>query len=250
MAIPRALRDEAEQKAYLRLLKPRFADLWVVSGNIGLAGTSGNAKTASFTTPISLARVSNTSKTTAYFNFIRASADVSGVSSTTAQAVRGGWAYNRNLRPRLFVTVFNDYEYDRFQSLDLRTVIGGGLGYIAWKSDRGRLDLVGGADYNREKFDPSPKPAFTRNSAEAYWGDDWNFKLNSRANFMQSYRMFNNLSQSGDYRQNFDVGVGVKLSKILTWNASFSDRFLSNPAAGRKKNDVLYTTGLGFTFAK
>lgn len=245
------LRDDAEQKNYVRMLKPGFADLWVISGNIGLAGTTGNAKTASFSIPVSLARISNSSKTTAYFNYIRASADVAGVSTATAQAVRGGWAYNRNLKPRLFATVFNDYEYDKFQSLDLRAVIGGGLGYIAWKSDRGRLDLLGGADFNHEKFDPArPKLAFTRNSAELYWGDDFNYKLSSRASLNQSYRMFNNLSNSGEYRQNFDAGLGVKLAKSLTWNVSFSDHFLSNPAPGRLKNDVLYTTGLGFTLAK
>lgn len=245
------LRDDAEQKNYVRMLKPGFTDLWVISANIGLAGTTGNAKTASFTVPANLTRISNTSKTTAYFNYIRASADVAGISTTTAQAVRGGWAYNRNLKPRLFATVFNDYEYDKFQSLDLRSVIGGGLGYIVFKSDRGRLDLVGGGDYNHEKFDPArPQLAFTRNSAEIYWGDDFTFKMNSRASFNQSYRMFNNLSNGGEYRQNFDAGLGVKLAKSLTWNVSFSDRYLSNPAPGRLKNDVLYTTGLGFTLSR
>lgn len=245
------LRDDAEQKNYVRMLKPRFTDLWVISGNIGLAGTTGNAKTGSFTVPVNLARISNSSKTTAYFNYIRASADVAGVSTATAQAVRGGWAYNRNLTPRIFATAFNDYEYDKFQSLDLRAVFGGGLGYIAWKSDRGRLDLVGGGDYNHEKFDPArPQLAFSRNSAEIYWGDDFNYKLNSRASLHQNYRMFNNLSNGGEYRQNFDAGLGVKLAKSLTWNISFSDRYLSNPAPGRLKNDILYTTGLGFTLAK
>ncbi len=245
------LRNSVEQAAYERLLKPRFKDLWIFAGNIGLAGTSGNAKTTSFITPISGTRVTNTDKTTIYFNFIKASADVNGVNSPTAQAVRGGWAYNRNLKPRLFVNTFNDYEYDKFQSLDLRAVFGGGLGYIAWKAERGRLDLLGGADYNHEKFDPG-KPAlpFSRNSAEAFWGDDFNYKLNSRASLFQNYRMFNNLSDTGTYRQNFDAGISAKLTKYLTWNAAFGDRYLSKPSPGRLKNDILYTTGLGFTYAK
>ena len=42
-----------------------------------------------------------------------------------------------------------------------------GLGYHAWKNERGNLDLVGGGAWNRESFDPSPKKAFTRKSAEA-----------------------------------------------------------------------------------
>ncbi|MBI4904448.1 MAG: DUF481 domain-containing protein [Acidobacteria bacterium] len=246
-----AIRNADEQKAYLRMLKPRLVDLWTVTGNLGLAATAGNAKTSSFTLPINAARMSRSDKTTIYFNLIRATAMVNNVSATTAQAVRGGWAYSRNLHPRLFWNFFNDYEYDRFQNLDLRVVAGSGLGYGVWKGERGRLDLVGGANWNRESFDPvRPLLPFIRNSAELFWGDDWAYKLSGRANVTQSYRMFNNLSKTGEYRQNFDFGLNTKLTKWLTWNAALSDRFLSNPAPGRKKNDVLFSTGFGFTFAR
>lgn len=245
------LRDADEQKAYERLLHPGFKDLWIVTGAVNIAGTAGNAKTSTFTTPVKAARVTNHDKTTAYFNFIKASALVNNVSAQTAQAVRGGWGYSRNLKPKLFWDFFNDYEYDRFQNLDLRIVIGSGLGYAVWKGEKGRLDLVGGLAWNREKFDPvRPAQPFTRNSAEAYWGDDFTYKLNPRTSMYQNYRMFNNLSRTGEYRQNFDLGLAVQLTKWLTWNAAFSDRYLSNPVPGRKKNDVLYTTGFGFTVAR
>mgnify|MGYP000874510019 CR=1 FL=1 len=245
------LRDAAEQKAYERLQAPRFQDLWVIAGSLNIAGTSGNAKTSTFTTPWNATRVTRGDKTTLYFNSIRATATVNDKSAKTAQAVRGGWAYNRNIRPRVFWNSFNDYEYDRFQSLDLRVVLGTGLGYAAWRAERGRLDLLGGAAYNREKFDPArPVLPFTRNSAEAYWGDDFSYRLSSRVNFIQSYRMFNNLTTTGVWRQNLDAGISASLTKWLTWNASISDRYLSRPAPGRLNNDFLYTTGFGFSFAR
>lgn len=247
----KTLRDSAEQKAYERTLKPSWGDLWVVTGSIGLAGTSGNAKTATLTTPFNATRITNNDKTTAYFNFIRSSATVNGVSSDTAQAVRGGVGYNRNLRPKLFVTMLNDYEYDRFQNLDLRVVIGGGLGYSAWKSDRASLDLVGGISWNRESFDPiRPQQPFTRNSAELFWGNDFTYKLSGRVNFFENYRMFNNLTNTGVFRQNADMGVSSTLSKWMTLNIAVSDRYLSNPVIGRKKNDFLYTLGIGFKVAR
>lgn len=245
------LRNADEQKAYERLLHPPFSDLWVVTGAINIAGTAGNAKTSTFTTPFKAARVTNHDKTTAYFNFVKASALVNNLSAETAKAVRGGWGYSRNLKPRLFWDFFNDYEYDKFQALDLRVVIGSGFGYAAWKGERGRLDLLGGLAWNREKFDPRPaRQPFTRNAAEAYWGDDFTYKLNSRTSFYQNYRMFNNLTRTGEYRQNFDLGMAVQLTKWLVWNAAFSDRYLSNPVPGRKKNDLLYTTGFGFALSR
>lgn len=247
----KVLRNAAEQSAYERLLHPGLTDLWVINANIGIAGTSGNAKTATFTTPVNAVRATNNDKTTAYFNFIRASANINGVSAATAQAVRGGWGYNRNLTRKMFVNMFNDYEYDRFQNLDLRVVLGGGLGYSVWKGERGRLDLIGGGAWNREKFDPvAPQQPFTRNSAEIYWGDEFNYKLNARLTFFENYRMFNNLTNTGNYRQNVDVGITAALTKWLTWNATASDRYLSNPVPGRKKNDFLYSMGLGFTIKR
>jgi putative salt-induced outer membrane protein YdiY len=250
MADISAIRDDASQAAYERYLKPGIFDLWTVSGSINFAGTKGNASTSTFTTPISFARASNTSTTTAYFNSIKSSATINGAKAKTAQAIRGGWAYSRNIKGKFFANAFNDWEYDRFQSLDLRVVLGGGLGYHAWKSERGFLDLVAGIAWNREKFDPSPAAAFTRSSAEFFWGNNLGYKLNSRTNLTQSYRMFNNLSNTGAYRQNFDIGASTQLTSWLTWNIGLSDRYLSNPVPGRKKNDFLYTTGLGFTFAR
>ncbi len=89
-----------------------------------------------------------------------------------------------------------------------------------------------------------------RESAELYWGNEYSLKLSSATSMVQSYRMFNDLTNTGMYRVNFDLGVNTKIFKWLTWNVSMSDRYLSDPAPFRKKNDFLYTTGLGITFAK
>jgi hypothetical protein len=62
--------------------------------------------------------------------------------------------------------------------------------------------------------------------------------------------MFNNLSDTGAYRTNFDLSGNTKLRKWLVWNVSFSDHYLSDPVVGRKPNDILYTTGVGVTFGK
>jgi len=246
-----AIRDAGEQKAYERLRHPGWGELWAGTVTLGLAGTQGNAQTRTFTVAMNAARVTSSDKASVYFNAVKASALVGGVNSGTAQAVRGGWAYNHTIASRLFVNTFNDYEYDRFQNLDLRFVIGGGLGYSVWKAERGRLDVVAGAAYNHEKFaPPSPATEFTRNSAEAFWGEDLNYKLSDATSLVQHFRMFNNLSDTGQYRLNFDFGANTRLLKWLTWNLGFSDRYLSDPVAGRKQNDILYTTGIGVSFAR
>jgi len=240
-----AIRNADEQKAYERLLSPGLLQLWSGSGSVGWAGTEGNAQTLTFTTAFNAARATNTDKISLYFNVIKASALVNGQNASTAQAVRGGIGYNRNVNPRLFVNVFNDYEYDKFQSLNLRFVIGGGFGFHAVKNKRSVLDFLGGGDYNHSSF----STPLIRNAAEAFWGDEYTLKLTGASSLTQSFRMFNNLSDTGAYRVNFDLGVATKIKKWLSWNLALSDRYLSDPVPGRKPNDWLYTTGIGIAFA-
>ncbi len=241
-----SLRNADEERAYQRLLHPGWGDLWTGTGTVGFAGTAGNSKTMTFTTGVNANRTTNTDKTSLYFSAIKASALVNGVNSDTAEAIRGGLGYGHNVSPRLFFNAFNDYEYDRFQNLDLRFVIGGGLGFHAVKTERGNLDLLAGGAYNHSKF----STPLTRNAGEFYWGDEYSLKLGGATTLTQSYRMFNNLTETGTYRVNFDLGLSTRIVKWLSWNVSVSDRYLSDPAPGRKSNDFLYTTGLGITFAR
>jgi hypothetical protein len=134
------------------------------------------------------------------FNQIYATGQLlDGTSASTAQAIIGGWSYNRNLSPRLFVNLFNNYEYDKFQDLDLRFVIGGGLGYSVIKNERTRLDLLGGADYNHEKY----STPLSRNSAELSFGDVLTHKISKAIPHWA--RIFPNMSDLGQYRINFEL---------------------------------------------
>jgi hypothetical protein len=240
------IRNNAEQAAYDRMLAPALTDLWAGAANLGWAGTAGNAETKTFTFGANAARATRTDKASVYASAVSASALVGGTNASTARAVRGGWAYQRNITPRIFGNLFNDYEYDRFQSLDLRFVFGGGAGYHAIIRERTKLDLLAGLNYNRERF----STPLTRNSAEVSWGDELNHKLNRIVTVTQSYRMFNSLTDTPDFRVNFDLGAAARLAEWLTWNVTVSDRYLNNPVAGRRRNDVLYSTGLGLTFGR
>jgi hypothetical protein len=62
--------------------------------------------------------------------------------------------------------------------------------------------------------------------------------------------MFNNLSQSGEYRMNLDLGTDTKIGKWLAWQLTISDRYISNPAPGRLKNDLLVSSGVRISFAQ
>lgn len=241
------LRDDTEQAAFDRLQHPGWSELWAGTAALGLAGTAGNAEALTFTVGVNAARTTNTDATKLYFNTIKASALVSGQHSDTAQAIHAGWAYNHNLSPRLFAGVFNDYDYDKFQNLNLRFTAGGVFGYHVHKSARSQLDVLGGIDYNRASYFA---PDRTTSFAEFTVGDDYSLKLNGNTSLTQSMRFFDALSDTSAYRANFDLGANTKISKWLTWNITASDRYVAAPNPGRKTNDFLYSTGLGITFSR
>jgi putative salt-induced outer membrane protein YdiY len=242
----KTIRNDAEEQAYERLLKPTWLQLWSGSANLGFAGTAGNAETQTFTTAVAAARTTNTDKTSLYFNTIEASALANGKDSKTAQAVRGGVAYQHNVSKRVFASVFNDDSYDKFQNLNFRFVAGGGLGYHFIQSDRNKLDLLAGGDFNYTNF----STPLTQKTGEGYFGDDYALKISSATSLIQSLRFFDDFEDGGQYRVNFDANLATKLGKRLTWNVTLSDRYINHPAPGRKTNDFLYSTGLGVTFAK
>ena len=248
----KVLRNSDEQARYERYLHPPITDLWVGYFDIGVASAQGNARTLVFTTAMNANRATQSDRTSVYFNQIYSRAVVEDRMQLTAKAIRGGWAYNRNLHPRLFINGFNDYENDAFQNLKLRFVAGSGLGLKVIRRERTQFDLLSGIAYNREQYTRplNGGPKDTRNSAEGYWGDDLLFKVSSISSLKQSFRMFNNVSNPGEYRVNFDLGFDTRLFKWLSWQATFSDRFLTNPVPGRKTNDLLLSSGIRLSFSR
>ncbi len=248
-----AVRNNAEQEIYLRTLHPRFVDLWSGLFDSGLSLTSGNSDSTSFTLAGKAARVTSRTKISLYATEVYSRSTVADVSSTTASAIRGGARVDVNLRDRWFVFGLTDFEHDRFQDLDLRNVLAGGLGYHLIKEKDRTFDVFAGAAFNQEyysqPFNP-PDPSTTRRTAEIDAGETFSTKLGGRTALTEQFSIFPNLSDTGDYRLQFDATAATKIKNWLSWQVTFSDRYVSRPLQGLKNNDLLFSTGLRLTFGK
>jgi hypothetical protein len=245
LAAVSAVRNDAEQHAWERLQHPGILELWTGNYDLGLALTRGNARTTTLTNSFHAARVTTKDKVTVHFNQIYASSLANNVNSATASSISGGWAYNRDFTPKVFVATINEYEHDRFQTLDLRSVFGAAGGWNAIKKGKAALSFQAGADYERESFMDNTN----RNSAEVNFGDDLLYKFSAVTSVTQAFRIYPNLSDTGEYRMNFDLSAVTALKKWLGWHLTFADRYLSNPVQGRLRNDVILSTGFRLSFA-
>jgi len=241
-----AIRNPAEQQTFERLQNPKLTELWTGFIDTGLALARGNARTDTLTTAFHATRVTRTDMITLAFAQIYGSSRVNGVSATSANAIRGAWSYDRNITPRLFGTVLNSYEYDEFQKLDLRMAIGLGLGINVVKEPNTTLSFDAGPNYLRERFSNN----LQRNSLEMNFGDDFAHKFSAATSLTQSFRFFTNLTNTGEYRFNFNVGAATTLRKWLSWQLTAGDRFVSNPLPGNQRNDLIVSAGFRITFAK
>jgi putative salt-induced outer membrane protein len=240
--------EEAKAQAEIdHFRNPRLVDLWVGNLDLGFAASRGNANTETLTLSTNAARSTTRDKIAVYYTSIFSSSDFSGgTSQTTANSKRGGVSYNLNLNKKAFVFGSVDLESDQFQDLDLRFVPAGGGGYHAIATMPTQLDLRVGAAANREFF----STGLNRTSAELLLGEALTHKFSKTTSLEQSFVYFPNFSDTGAYRANFDISAVTAIRKWFSWQFTVSDRYLSNPVPGRKKNDAIFSTGLRVSFGK
>src|SRR5262249_55007604 len=88
----------------------------------------------------------------------------------------------------------------------------------------------------------------TRKTGEIVVGEELATKLGPRTTLGEKLSLFPNLTDGGEFRMQFDATATTKIKNWLGWQITYSDRYLSNPLPGFKKNDVLLSTGLRLTF--
>lgn len=258
----KAIRDNATQAEIDRLQHPGLRDYWSGLFDLGLSLTEGNSSTAALTIAGKASRVVPKNKLTLYYTEVYSRDSNESPALTTANAIHAGVRDEFNLNPRVYVFAFTDFDEDALQHLDLRNVIGGGLGYHVINSKKTRFDVFGGGSFNQEYFasytiaNPAPPPVLlfepsqSRHSAEIVAGESLGTKLGPRTTVSEQLSFFPNLSSTGEYRVTIDANAVTKLKTWLGWQITFSDRYISDPPFGLKGNDLLLSTGLRLIFGK
>jgi len=253
------IRNDAEQAAYDKLLHPGLLHGWNGGVNLGFSLARGNSQTSNLALAINAVRPTENDKTTIYLTSIDTQNDLASP-STVANLITGGLRYDHNLNPRVFGFVGADFMSNALQELDLRGVYGGGLGYHAVKSDNTVVDFLAGLNYTHETYSNGPEvipvtvpPTFTSFGVTHRFlaltlGEELMHKVGKSTVVTEKLYFFPDLSNTGEYRGTFDLGTVTKISKWLGWQNQFGDIYVSNPPEGAKKNDLILTTGLNFSF--
>ncbi len=240
------MRSPADQAAYEKSLHPGMLEGWKGGGNVGLALARGNSDTTNLALGFNADRPTTTDKWTIQAASLYSTSTADNVTTTSANALGGFIRYDRNLTKRLFAFGLFAGSYDHAQDLNVRISPSGGLGYHLIADKMTTLDLLGGFGYTYENY----VGGLTNNLMNATIGDEFSHKFTANTSMIQDFYFFPYLNDGGGYRGVFDFGLSTKLYRVLTWNLNFGDRYNSKPVEGKKNNDLLLTTGLGFAFGK
>ena len=256
-----AVRNDVEQKSFdtetEKMAHPKFNYFWSGMLDTGLALTSGNSSTLSYTLATTAVRETPRDKLTVYSTYVYANDNSTPPTHTTANDFRGGVRGDLNLSPRIFVFALADFETNQLQHLNLRQVYGGGFGYYVIKSDRTIFDVFGGASYDRDSFGQyfllNPLtffPGQQTNSAEILVGEELQAKIAARTTVGERFVFYPNMSNLGQYRYQFNATAATIIKKWLSWQITVTDGYLSNPPFGLKSNDLLLSSGLRVVWGK
>jgi putative salt-induced outer membrane protein YdiY len=257
------IRDDAEQAAFDKSLHPGLRHGWTGGANVGFSVARGNSETENLAVAFNAVHASLNDKLTLYASSIDTTNNLA-TPSTVANVEQGGLRYDRNVNPRTFVFGAVDFQSNALQYLDLRGVYTGGFGYHAIKSDKTMLNILGGLNFTHETYsngaEVPPVPPLTAPTGvyESYGvtnrfaaltlGEELTQKLGKSTVVTQNFYIYPNLQQTGEYRTTFNIGTVTKINKWFGWQNQFGDIYVSNPPTGSKNNDVLFTTGLNFSF--
>jgi len=221
---------------------------WRAALGLGASASSGNTKASNLSLVGDAVQASAQDKISLYGNaqYARSSG------TTTAEQLRLGGRYDRNLTDLVFAFGGLDLERNKFSNLRLRSMLSGGLGYHLVKTPQTTWDLFGGVGYNNDKFidamviDGANRKSY--NYTSLLLAEESTHKLSDTTTVKQRLALFPNLKNSGEFRATFDAGLAVAMSKSMNLNVGLGIAHNSEPGAGRKSTDTLLTTGVSVKF--
>jgi putative salt-induced outer membrane protein YdiY len=244
---------------YEKSVHPGLLRGWNGGVNVGFSLARGNSETTNLALGINAVHPTLNDKTIIYLSSIDTQNELA-TPSTVADLITAGIRYDHNLNPKLFAYVAADFMSNALQDLDLRGMYGGGLGFHAIASDRSVLDFFAGLNYTHETYSNGPAitPVTVPPTYSSYGvtnrflaltlGEQLVQKAGKTTVVTEKFDFYPNLSDTGEYQWDFNLGTVTKIAKWLGWQNQFSDIYVSNPPVDKKKNDLILTTGINFSF--
>ena len=156
----------------------------------------------------------------------------------------GGFAqWNHLFTERLYGYIRVDALRDVINDLDYRLNIGPGAGYYLIKEADTSLSAEAGGGMQIQHLGGNYDSFGTVRFAENY-----EHKFSGRARLWQKAEFLAQLDKFQNFTVNAEIGVEASITGSLSLKTCLDDSYLSEPAAGRKRNDIKLISGVSYKF--
>jgi len=167
--------------------------------------------------------------------------------STQIEDVNDGhlhFRYTRLLREGLFGEVYQQTEFDKFQDLNARYLLGTGLRQKLFQKSKHSLFLGAGAFYEKEELQDSPNQDNPRGNL--YLSYVFSKSNDYNASVVTYYQP--NTENFSDHRFRFNLGLETFFGEnfVQQWEYSLSRD--NNPPIGIQRTDSKVTAQIGLTY--
>ena len=218
---------------------------WETTAAAGLTLTRGNSET--FLATLSLDTKRKWEKDEAFLGISGGYGEntVNGVNNKNTEFVQGFGQYNRLFTDRFYGALRLDGQYDGIAGIDYRFKVSPLAGYYLIKNDRMTLAAEGGPSLIMEHLSGQP--------AHAYWAarfaERFDYKLTATTKVWETLEYLPKVDDwAQNYLANFEAGIETAITKQWSLSVVFQDQYASEPANGRKKNDLRLLAGTAYKF--
>ena len=151
---------------------------------------------------------------------------------------------DRFLNDRSFAYALTGLERNERRLLDLRSRLGGGMGWRVRSSANTKLSLLGGIAYVHERL----REQANQSTLESFGGLEWSTLLLGVVSVDTQLTIHPSLLDGSDVRVEYDGTFRVPIAGRFTYSLRLFDRYDTRPAAMVARNDYGVVTGLGVVF--
>ncbi len=216
--------------------------VWSLRVEAGINGETGNSDRVNGNGRIEAKRTTPTDRFKLYF--LGRYGHENG--EDTAREFIGGADLEVDIHKNLFAFGKLELETDKFENLDLRTTVAGGLGLFLIREKETELKVRGGLGFQAESFTNGT------NTEEviAELGVDFKKEIAPWLLFTHSTTVHPSLEEFGDFRATMENAGEIPLTKDEKWKLRLGIRnqYDSDPNAGAKSLDTFYFANIGIDF--
>jgi putative salt-induced outer membrane protein YdiY len=218
---------------------------WVTTAAAGLTLTRGNSE--SFLATISLDTKRKWEKDEVYLGASGGYGDstVNDVNTKNTEFIQGFGQYNHLFTDRFYGGLRLDGQYDGIAGIEYRFKVSPMVGYYLIKNDKMTLAAEAGPSLIAEHLDGE--------QARAYWAarlaERFDYKLTDSTKLWEALEYLPQVDDwANNYLLNLEVGIDTAINKHWSLRVVFQDQYASQPAAGKKNNDLRLLAGTAYKF--